>query len=367
MRDILIVTPCVPGGLPTQSSLIAERLRAKGVRVRILTTAKSRLGRLLDVMLRAFWMVSRRDAVLVDVFGERAFVYESFAILCAYVWRRRLVVILRNGMLPDFVARWPRWTRFVLSTPDTVLTPHAFLRDRLSRESIRVDAVIPNFIDLEQYPYRKRSSLTPRFLYMRGLDPVYNPEMALRAFSLIQRRFPEASLTMAGREGPDSRRCRALVEELGLRHVRFAGIVAKREIPALADDHDLHLHTNRIENMPVSIIEMWACGLPIVGTEVGGMPYLVRNGVDAILVPSEHHEAMAEACLTLLSDAGLAESLSTNGRRRAEGLTWARVEPMWEQALFGKGGEIEIPGGRASDLDVVLRAGVEPKPNSLQR
>lgn len=343
MRDILIVTPCVPGGLPTQSALIAERLRATGVRVRVLPTAKSRLGRLLDVFFRAFWMVSQRDAVLVDVFGERAFVYESFAILCAYVWRRRLVVILRNGMLPDFVGRWPRWTRFVLSRPDTVVTPHTFLRDRLSTAAIRVDAVIPNFIDLEKYRYRKRSTLRPRFLYMRGLDPVYNPEMALRAFALIQRQYPDASLTMAGREGPDSRRCRALVDELGLRNVRFAGIVAKREIPALADEHDVHLHTNRLENMPVSIIEMWACGLPIVGTDVGGMPYLVRRGVDAILVPSEHHEAMADACLTLLSDSGLAERLSVNGRRRAEGLTWARVEPMWERALFGKGGELGMP------------------------
>jgi glycosyltransferase involved in cell wall biosynthesis len=172
-------------------------------------------------------------------------------------------------------------------------------------------------------------------LYLRGMHPLYNPEMALRAFALIQARHPTASMTMAGPDGPDSRRCRALVAELGVRNVRFVGIVAKKNIPALADQHDIHLHTNRFDNMPVTIIEMWACGLPIVATRVGGMPHLVRNGEDAVLVPSEDHQAMANACLELLSNPQEAARLSANGRARAEEFTWQHVKPLWEQALFG--------------------------------
>jgi len=334
MNKILIVTPCVPGGLPTQTSVIAGRLNPAGVRIHLISKARTRVGRLIDVLVRSLWLIPQCRVVLVDVFGEKAFVYESFAILYASLWKRRLVVTLRNGMLPDFINRWPRWTRFVLAKPHTVLAPHAFLQQRLARAAIRIDGVIPNFIDLEKYTYRRRSSLKPRFLYLRGLDPVYNPEMAIRAFALVQRHFSDASLTKVGREGSDSVRIRALVRELGLRNVRFAGLIAKSEIPRLADEHDIHLHTNRFENMPVSIIEMWACGLPIVGTNVGGMPYLVKDGVDAILVPSEDHAAMAEACLKLLAEPILVERLSLSGRRRSEGLTWAHVKPMWERTLF---------------------------------
>jgi L-malate glycosyltransferase len=336
MKSVLVVTPCVKGGLPTQSSLIAQRLVDAGVRVGLFPRAQSGLGRLLDGLFRALWMVPRYDTVLVDVFGERAFVYESFAILCARFWKKRLLVVLRNGMLPDFVAHWPRWTRFVLSLPDHVLTPHRFLEERLAAAAIRVGGVIPNFVDLEKYTYRLRSPLQPKFLYVRGLHPVYNPEMALRAFALIQRRHSEASLTMAGREGPDSERCRQLVSDLGLQRVQFVGLVQKRNIPALAAQHDIHLHTNRLDNMPVTIIEMWASGVPVVGTNVGGMPYLVRDGIDAILVPSEDHEAMAAACLELLSNSDRAERLSIAGRARAEDLSWTRVEPMWKHALFGE-------------------------------
>jgi glycosyltransferase involved in cell wall biosynthesis len=334
MKSVLIVTPCAPGSLPKQSALIAAHLRDDGVRVGQLTTAKSPLGRFCDVCFHSFWSTSRHHAVLVDVFGERAFAYETVAILCARFWRRRALVVLRNGMLPDFVARWPRWTKTVLSMAELVVTPHSFLRERLTEAGIRVDGIIPNFVDLESYEFRRRMSVRPRFLYLRGMYPIYNPEMALRAFAIVQRKYPDASITMAGRDGPELPRCQDLVNALGLRHVRFMGLVPKNQISALADEHDIHLHTNRLENMPVTIIEMWACGLPIVGTNVGGMSYLVRDGVDAILVPSNDHEAMAAACLAVLSNNRLAERLSDAGRSRAESLAWTRVKPLWEQALF---------------------------------
>jgi glycosyltransferase involved in cell wall biosynthesis len=85
--------------------------------------------------------------------------------------------------------------------------------------------------------------------------------------------------------------------------------------------------------MPVSILEMWACGVPIVGTRVGGMPYLVRHRVDGILVASEDYQAMAHACFELLSESELTRTLSRNGRARAQELNWESIEPAWAKAL----------------------------------
>jgi glycosyltransferase involved in cell wall biosynthesis len=173
------------------------------------------------------------------------------------------------------------------------------------------------------------------------MHPFYNAPMALRAFALIQRNYPDAKLTMAGPEDTDSDYCRSLVRSLKLRNVHFVGIVPNEQIPYLADKHDIHLHTNRVENMPVSIIEMWACGLPIVGTNVGGMPYLVRNRIDGILVKSEDYHAMADACLELFSNSELAKTLSRNGRARAEELTWESIKPSWEKTLLLDGKAID--------------------------
>jgi glycosyltransferase involved in cell wall biosynthesis len=331
VKKILIITHFIP---PQQGSLIAEHLGQSGVQVRALGKAKSSWGRLLEIVFYSFLLVPRYDVLLVDLFGLRAFVYESMAILCACLWKRRIVAVLRNGLMRDFVERWPRWTRFILSQPDLVLVPHHFLKKQLSPLGLRIDGMIPNFVKLENYRFRERSFLSPRFLYLRGMHPFYNAPMALRAFALVQQRYPDAQLTMAGKEGEDSDDCRSLVQSLKLRNVHFRGLVAKKDIPRLADEHDIYLHTNRVDNMPVSIIEMWACGLPIVCTNVGGIRYLVRDGIDGIFVKSEDYEAMADACFELLSRNELAKTLSCNGRARALELTWERVRPMWEEALM---------------------------------
>jgi glycosyltransferase involved in cell wall biosynthesis len=348
MRRLLIVTPCIPNGLPTQGAVMARHLREDGTDVTVVSRARTSLGRVLDVFTRGSWQILRHRVVLVDVFAERAFVYESFAILLASLLRRRVVAMLHSGLLPDFARRWPRWAPFVLSKADVVLTPHEYLRDSLSGVRIRIDGAIPNFIDLRHYVFRRRNVLAPRLLYLRGTDPLYNPQMALRALALIQEQYPDASMTIAGRDGGDLGRCRELVGELNLRNVSFTGLVPKQDIPVLADQHDIHLHTNRVDNMPVTILEMWACGLPVVATAVGGVPYLVQDGVNALLVPSEDHRAMADACLALLRQSGLGARLSVQGRARVEQLTWARVRPLWERALFEDWSQLDVQSAKGS-------------------
>jgi glycosyltransferase involved in cell wall biosynthesis len=334
MQSVLIVTPCSRKALPSQGLFIAEELRKAGVNVQVLASAESGLGRLLDVISRGMWLIPRYDRVFVNVYAERAFTYESFAILYARLWRKHLVVLLHNGRMIEFIRRWSRWVSLVLSQADRVLVPHLFLQEQLTGLGFRIDGTIPNFIDLKKYRFRERTSLTPHFLYLRGMESYYNPEMAIRAFRLIQNEYPDALLTMAGPEGSESALCRRLGQDLKLRNVYFVGLVPKDQIAELAEQHDIHLHTNRVENMPVTIIEMWACGLPIVGTEAGGMPYLVRNGIDGILVKSDDYLAMAQACLKLLSDKEIAGTLSRNGRKRAEELTWESIMPAWEKALL---------------------------------
>ncbi len=334
-KKILVITPCPRNGLPTQGLIIAERLRDAGFRLSILSRAQSSVMRLLDMVFRGFLYVPFHDVVLVHVYGERAFVYESIIILYSSFFKKRVVAFLHSGLMPDFVQRWPKWVHWVLSRPDLVLVPNGYLQDKLAAQGLRIDGAIPNFINLEQYYFKKRSSLKPRFLWVRGFWSIYNPEMAIRAFALIQKKIPQASLTMAGREGDCSKKCRNLVRELALQNVEFVGLLPKKEFLALANQHDIHLHTNRVDNMPVSIIEMWASGLPIVGTNVGGMPYLIRQGIEGILVESEDFKAMAQSCFQLLGDSDFASRLSCNGRKRVQELTWECIQPLWVRALAG--------------------------------
>src|SRR5262245_41111780 len=227
VKSVFVITPCPPDGLRVQGYAIAEHLRHAGVRTSLLSRAKSSWGRLLDIGLRGFFVMPFHDVALVNVYGSRAFVYESTAILYARLWKKRSVVFIHGGRMPEFVQSWPRWTRFVFSKADLLLVPHEFLRAELSTLGFCIDGTIPNFIELEKYKFRERSRLTPRFLYLRGMHSTYNPAMALRAFAIIQQQYPEASLTMAGPESTDSDLCRVLAHDLHLRNVHFIGQVPK--------------------------------------------------------------------------------------------------------------------------------------------
>jgi glycosyltransferase involved in cell wall biosynthesis len=111
------------------------------------------------------------------------------------------------------------------------------------------------------------------------------------------------------------------------------GTVSKKDIPELMNAHDIYIQTNRVDNMPVSLLEAWASGLSVIATNVGGIPYLIQDGVNGILVESEDYEAMARRCLGLLNDPEKARSMAKNGRLRAQELTWKNVSSAWKKVL----------------------------------
>jgi len=331
--------------------LIQRMLAREGYDTVFVGKGKTGVGRLLDVACRGLYWTFRTDVALVDVFGHRAFLYEAIAILYGRLFGRRVVVMLRGGWMPDFVKAWPRLSRWVLTRPDLLICPHAFLAEKFKNLDLEINQMIPNIIDQKKYHYRERNPLRPRFLYLRGTHRIYNPEMCLRAFALVQGRYPNASLTLAASGSP--RACQTLARELRVRNVSFVGLVPKDQIPSLADQHDIYIQANRVENMPVTILEMWASGLPVIGTAVGGTPYLVRHEQDGLLVPSEDHGALAEACFRVLEDKKLALQLIRNGRIRVQEFSWEKVRGGWFDAL-----QLDPPVAASRSAQVVRNGSV---------
>lgn len=327
---LLVVSPASTTGMPAQGELLCEKLDGIDTKTELLGRTGTKIGRFVQIAFKGFAASARADVVLVNVFGYRSFINEAVAILYGRLFRKRLVVVIRGGWFSTFAERWPRLTKFVLSRADLLVTPHEFLSDKLKSVGISVDRQIPNTIEIDKYEFRRRDGVKPHLLFLRGDHPIYNPEMALRAFAILQEEYPDARLTMAGGEHVG---CRRLASQLGLRNVDFVGTVRKSDIPALADSHDLYVQSNRVENFPVTVVEMWACGLPVVATDVGGTPYLVRDEQDGLLVESENPQGLAAACKRLIKSPQLAQRLTVSGRKRAEAYAWRNVKPLWHDAL----------------------------------
>jgi glycosyltransferase involved in cell wall biosynthesis len=117
--------------------------------------------------------------------------------------------------------------------------------------------------------------------------------------------------------------------------VSVPGAVPKTGVPKALNSGDIFLNTTNIDNTPVSLIEAMACGLCIVSTKAGGVPFLVDDGHDGLLVQADDSAGMAAAVRRILREPGLAERLSRNARAKAEQFDWAAVLPRWERLLGG--------------------------------
>jgi glycosyltransferase involved in cell wall biosynthesis len=256
------------------------------------------------------------------------------AILVARAFGRRVLLNYHSGEADDHLTRWGWHAIPIMRLASEIVVPSQYLVDVFARHGLEATAVF-NHLDVEQFPFRERRALEPRFLSNRNFESHYNVACVLRAFARVQQRRPDAQLVVAG-DGSQRNALHALAAELGLRNVEFTGPVAPDRMPSLYDAADVYLNASSIDNMPLSILEAFATGVPVVTTDAGGIPYIVRHEENGLLVPCDDDAALAAAALRLLDDSELAASLSA--RARAECVakyTWSAVRHEWEACYAG--------------------------------
>ncbi len=254
------------------------------------------------------------------------------ALLIGKLYGKKLIVHYHDGQAEQHLTEW-RTAKPTLRLADCIVSPSEFLVDVFARYGIRARSIF-NIIDVSWFRYRKRRKLRPAFLSNRGLEPLYNIECTLRAFAIVQQRYSDASLTIA-HDGYHRPALERLAEELKLRNIRFIGRVAHEDVAALYDAVDIYLTSPNIDNMPVSLLECMASGLPIVATRAGGIPYIVRDGETALLVDVNDHAALAAGAMDLLENENLVEHLTEQGLVEVKRYHWAPVRDEWV-ALYGE-------------------------------
>src|SRR5438034_7958462 len=221
---------------------------------------------------------------------------------------KRVILNYRSGEAEDHLRRWSRTAIPVMRLADALIVPSGYLVDVFARVGLRARA-IANVVDFDQFRFRERRPLRPVFLSNRSFERHYNVACVLRAFARIQRSHPDARLILAG-DGEERGALLGLARELDLHHVEFLGRVTPDRMPGVYDAADVYLNAPDIDNMPGSILEAFASGLPVVTTDAGGIPFILRHDDTGLLVPRGDDVAMATAALQLLEDPQLASRLT---------------------------------------------------------
>jgi glycosyltransferase involved in cell wall biosynthesis len=271
--------------------------------------------------------LSRADVVHVFSASYTSFLLAPLpAIAVARALGRPVVLNYRSGEGPDHLER-SAFARAMLSRVDANVVPSRFLVEVFNRFGIKA-SVIPNIVDPDRFSFRERRALRPRLVSTRNFESLYNVACTLRAFQIVQARWPEATLTLVG-GGREERALRALAEALRLRHVTFAGRVGPDDIAAYYHANDIFVQSPSIDNMPTSVIEAFACGLPVVSTSVGGVPAILTHDIHGLLAGVDNHQELAAHVLRLLDDPSLAERLVRAAHASAQACTWSVVRPSW--------------------------------------
>jgi L-malate glycosyltransferase len=270
-----------------------------------------------------------RKADLVHVFSAS---YFSFllaplpAVLIAKVFGKPVVMNYRSGEAPDHLKR-SGIARAALRHVEQNAVPSRFLQDVFATFGIRAE-IIPNIVDVERFRFRRRERLRPRILSTRNFETLYNLPCTLRAFRLVQDRYPDARLTLVG-AGSQDEAIRRLAQDLRLDHVTFAGRVPPDDIWRYYAEADLYLQTPDIDNMPASVLEAFASGCPVIATDAGGVPAILTHDRHGLLVPRDNHQAAADAMIRLLEDPALARRLADAALDSCARYQWSSVRAQW--------------------------------------
>jgi glycosyltransferase involved in cell wall biosynthesis len=324
-----------PGYVTTQGLIVADLFAAHGYRVLLSSTSLNRYARLVDINQTLLRHRREIDVVVADVYGGASFVVEDLLSLNARMMGLPLIFVIHGGTVPEFARQHPAWVRRVLSRADVLVAPSAFIIEGLADQGFAVRH-IANVVDLSAYEFIRREQVRPCLFWMRSFHEIYNPEMAVRVLARLRESHPDARLIMAGSDKGRQAAVEALAAELGVRaSIEFPGFLKNEQKVAFGRKADIFINTSRIDNMPVALLEAGALGMPIVTTNVGGIPYLVSHETSALMVGDDDVEGMVAAIERLLASPELVGRLTGNGRRMAERSNWDVVRPQWE-ALFAE-------------------------------
>jgi glycosyltransferase involved in cell wall biosynthesis len=264
--------------------------------------------------------------------------YWSFLLAPAPAWLfarlrgKKTLINYRSGEARDHLKRF-RSGVFVLSRTDAIVVPSGYLVDVFREFGLRA-AIVPNLVDLSQFHYRQRNPLRPHLVCTRGFSPYYSVDVVVRAFAEVRKAYPEARLDLIG-GGPLEVEVRNLVEDLKLTGVNFTGVASRQEIGKYYDQADIFINASWLDNMPVSIIEAFGAGTPVVTTSPESIPYLVEHERTGLLSPVGNEKALAANVIRLLREPALAAQLARNAYQESRKYTWNVVREQWAAVYCG--------------------------------
>ncbi|MBP9213881.1 MAG: glycosyltransferase family 4 protein [Chitinophagaceae bacterium] len=319
----------------TASDQLAEVLDMNGHPIIKTSTQVSRFWRAFDILFTILWKSPFYTIAILPYYGSgNAFIIENVSSKLLKLLGKKIILVVHGGGLPNRLAKNEKKYSAILKRVHQVVCPSNYLKNEILKYGIQ-SIVIENVVKLSDYSFISKQIFTPHLLWMRAFEPTYNPLMAIRVFALVKKKYPTATLTMAGKDLGLLQQTKLLAQELHVDDaIVYRGYVFTEDKTKLAQKTDIYLCTNKIDNAPVTFIEMMAMGLPIVSVNVGGIPFIVSHEENGLLVNYDDDAAMFNCIDAVIQNPALGIKIAQNGLTFSKQYDEKVVLSKWEVLFY---------------------------------
>lgn len=334
MKNLLYIGNALSnkGKSSTLIETLSEQLKDEYA-IKIASNKSNKVLRLIDMLRLVLVNSSKADYVLIDTYSTINFYYALIISQLCRLFNLKYINILHGGNLEKRLELNPKLSRLIFKNSYKLVAPSYFLKSKFEIYGYNEVMHIPNSIEIDSYKFKNRNIKNLKLLWVRSFSSIYNPEQAILVLKSLLEKNYNAELTMVGPEVDGTlKKVKILAREMNL-DVNFTGKLSKPEWIELSKNFNVFINTTNFDNTPVSVIEAMALGLPVVSTNVGGMPYLISNTHDGLLVNPRDVEAMVNAILKIKNEDKLRSKIVTNARFKVENFAWTKVKVKWRELL----------------------------------
>lgn len=262
-------------------------------------------------------------------------IMESYAggalVLVKYFYpQAKRVLTLQSGDLDSDVKQKKFLVSFfwkiIHTSPNLVTSISSFLSQRAERLGVKKENIIltPNGVDLSQVPagaekIAKRVVCVARLSWEKGLDDL------VKAWPEVLKSEPEAKLVLVG-EGNKRQEIEKMIADLNIKKsVTLLGNLPHGQVLKEIKKSEVFICPSLAEGLGIVFIEAQACGVPVIGTRVGGIPDVIQDNENGLLIEPKSSAQIAEAIIKLLKDKSLSERLSQKALETVQKYDWQSV------------------------------------------
>ncbi len=321
---ILIIANYQPsfGGISGQVELLHQNLSADGIMTDIYSSKGGILKRLRMVSDLTKVAIGY-DILHVHCCSKLGFFPAILALIVAKRLNKRIICTYHGGGAEVFFQNFSWIVKPVLNKMDANIILSGFLAKVFEKHNIPYK-IVPNILKNDESYYKKRDVVRPLFISVRSLQPLYNVQCIVKAFSLVKKTLTDAQLLILG-DGSCRQELENMIISLKLNGVKFVGRVPNSKVYYYLNKADIFISMPHIDNQPMSILEAFKCGLLVISSNVGGVPFMIEDNYTGLLIENDNHKQLADKMIEAVKNQNQTKDIMEAGHQELQKYRWETI------------------------------------------